>query len=110
MDLVLLALILGSIFYAAKIGAEYIGYAAEIQPLIADLEQRTAELVRAAESETMRHTEIRGRIPALQGSLDELRRKLAAFRGEMEAEQKRKQKLEMEGHKQRIRQVRNISA
>lgn len=103
MDWILVALIIGAMVYSGMIVIEYTNYAIQVKPKILQLEQNAAEMLKNTEIvEAERHS-IRDRMDGMRTAVSELSRRIADLRCEVHAEKTRKQRLEMEYFKQRLK-------
>ena len=106
MDWIFLPLIVGAIGYMGKIAVDYTSLSAEIQPLIAGLEQDAVEVAEQAQYEATRTALVRDRIPELKDLVAELQEKIGALKDRVGEQQKLKKRLEAATFRQKLRQGR----
>jgi chromosome segregation ATPase len=107
---ILVVLIVGAMAYAAMIIVEYTNYTLQVRPRIAKLDRTAAELEEEWNGEEARVHEIELRSKGLQDCVSGLQRRTAELRGEVKGERDRKQRLEMEVFKRRLKGGRRMVA
>ena len=103
MEWVFVALIVGTMVYSGSIVVEYFKCSIRIQTRLASLETGAVELGKESGDEETIQLEVHGRIDCLKESMQEFQGKIAELRGKQQAERDRKQKLEMEVFKKRLK-------
>ena len=107
---ILVVLIVGAMAYAAVIIVDYTNYTLQVQPRISKLDRNAAELEEEWNGEEATVHEIELRLKGLQDSVSALQHRSAELRGEVRGERERKQRLEMEVFKRRLKGNRRMVA
>jgi|GEM_PF-1583161 acetylglutamate synthase len=103
MEWIFVALVIGVVGYCAVIVVEYTNYALQIKPRIAHLETEAADLVRDMNSISLEKDASRIRSETLKTSVSELGDRLRDLRSKLLIEKSRKQRLDMEAFKLRLK-------
>ena len=103
MEWILVALIGGALIYAGKITIEWANYTLQSQPRMASLAEREERAESATSEEDARLATVREGIEGVKARVSELNHQIAAINGALQAENRRKQRLEMEVFKQRLK-------
>ena len=108
MDWVLIALIIGSVFYACKSVMEYSSQSSDFELRIEDLDRKSKKLAEAAESEASVTSEVRTRVGALKSVTEELRGQLSTAKSEVQTEADRSRRLLLAENKHRLKKSRKV--
>ncbi|MDA0747724.1 MAG: hypothetical protein O2954_14480 [bacterium] len=103
MGWVLVALILGAMVYGGMIVVEYTNYIMQARPRLAQLENEALELLGQLNEADGTQEEIENRVVELKPQVAEMYKRVAELRTQLEGEKVRKQRLEMEFFKQRLK-------
>ncbi len=107
MGWILVAVILGSLFYAGKTLLEYTNYTLEISPIIARFGNEAGDLEEEADSEAGIRDEINERIPPLKALISDLRKRVSDLRMDAEREEDLNRRLQIQVIKKEIKSKRN---
>ena len=98
----LVALVLGAIFYTIGIVIEFKNQEMERLPVIEDLERKIETLQADIVSEMPLLEDVKVRVAALRGVREDLMQELEACRGDLEAEKAQHKQLMLEVHKRQF--------
>ena len=103
MEWIFVALIVGTLAYSGSIVMGYTNYSVQVLPQISRRLERGAELEGAINHEQAEQTRVQEQIEELNAVIRDLSRQIAELRGGIQAERMRKQRIDMETFKLRLK-------
>ncbi len=103
MEWIMLALIIGAVRYCALIIVEYTNFSLQVRPRISGIETDSVELVRDMDAISLERDGIRLRVESLKSAVGDLGERTRDLRSRLQVEKARKQCLDMEYFKQRLK-------
>ena len=103
MEWVFVVLIIGAMIYAGTIFLEYTNYSIQIRPRIKHLQMEAVDLVCELDSEEVQSGEVQERISWLRSNVSDMSRRIVTLRRSIESESTKKQRIEIEVFKERLK-------
>ena len=103
MEWIFVALIVGALAYSGSIVMGYTNYSVLVLPQISRRLEQAAELEGTVDHERAEQAAVHERIEDVNGDIRDLSRQIAELRGGIQAERMRKQRIDMETFKLRLK-------